>query len=227
MLFRSTYQCSLRSIRSGVLISPAGRLADDAILDFFGQLEEPRGRPIALGMRGIPVGIVGIDVQRAAVEEMLVHAIGEHRSKFGNGLQHMRRVRRRLSRHGAIRVDVGVQSQDPFRVPRVKLEARALRPAAARDVVVVPGPVRVAGIDVDDHVVDQIVDIQVILEGGVVAAVGIVALQPLPGGDARRVSSVASRTAVASESIVFQAVRSPSIASPALIESHSSFSPPK
>ena len=57
-------------------------LGDDGQIEQIGVFHPDGGGPVVFRLGGIPGRAVGIDVERAAVEEMLVDAIGEEKAIF-------------------------------------------------------------------------------------------------------------------------------------------------
>ncbi len=144
------------------IAAPARRFIHDGIGDFGDALHVNRGRHVAFGMRRVGNGIGGIGIKNAAGGQMFLQMIGEAQLKFRVVSQRVVNLRRAAG--GVVRHDVSARAQQSdFGVPNHEFETRARRPLAD-DIPIVLRPVRVVGPVVDDHVVNQIVHVHILLQ---------------------------------------------------------------
>ena len=167
-------------------VAPAGRLAHDRPIDLRLSFHEPREG--------------GLRCEHAAVEEMLLNAVGAPQFELGVGPQLLEDVlRTALEQTAAIdRIARGVRPGAVL----VHVQQRVLGivgdEAETAQAVGVPEPVpivwgavaeevgnrrvEVAPVENDQHVVDEIIHVQQHFVGGIARSVGIVALRPLIRG---------------------------------------------
>src|SRR2546422_1968002 len=118
---------------------------------------------------------------------MLVHAVAKPHPELGVlaelSVEESRRVARRdlleLLPPGGVGLNQG--NVGDFLVPNEELESLTFRPTPASCPPVMIGPVIGAGINVEDHVVDEVVYIEVLRKTGVASAIWVVPLKALIG----------------------------------------------
>ena len=134
----------------------------------------------------VVTGDVVADGERATVEEMTLHPVGEELAKLGVGaatrIDMSRAIRRghfgvKLAGVRRVLFDQGVDGD--FLVPGQKLESGAVCGALAEGHPVVPRPIVGAGVDVENHVVHQIGEVEQDRVTEVTRTVRIVAHQTL------------------------------------------------
>ncbi len=140
---------------------------------------EPIGAPACLfaedggGDRGgalVVAGDAGLGGEGAAVEEVFPEVVGEAQAELGVGAQRGVELGRVVGAGDADAVG-GRVLEGALGVPAVEQVAGA-RLAQAGGVPVALRPVQVAAVDVDDHVVDEVVDVEELLDRRVLLGAG-------------------------------------------------------
>ena len=73
--------------RGTMLVTPAGGLGQQCVVDHFGPFDVARRRHVAFRMFGIPLRVLRIDIEGSTRREMLVDAVAEQHPKFVAGPQ--------------------------------------------------------------------------------------------------------------------------------------------
>ena len=151
-------------------ISPAGRFEDDGGIDLGNPLEVGRSGTIALGVGGINGRLIGVHEEGPAIEELFLDMVGELEPVLGIVLQEAVNCGWRYALVIADNVFVHVLQRD-FGIPAHEFIACA-GGAVAQGVPVVVGPIRIARVVVNDHVIDKAVNIEVLFDLVVLRVVG-------------------------------------------------------
>src|SRR5690349_20573324 len=123
-------------------------------------------------MRRVPncISGIGVGIKQTAIEEILLDVIGVPEAKLSIAAQSVIDLGGAAGGIGGCDIFADAL-EDVFGVPNHELESFARR-AFADDVPIVLRPIIVAGPMIDDHIVDEIVDIDVLLEQFVLSVVG-------------------------------------------------------
>src|SRR5882757_5209650 len=123
-------------------------------------------------MGGVPNGIgrIGVGVKEAAVEEILLNVIGVTKPKLSVIAQSTVNLRRAPGDTRSSYVFVYVL-EHMLRIPNNELETFT-GSALANDVPIVLRPIVIADPMVNDHIVDEIVEVHVLLQQLVLNVVG-------------------------------------------------------
>ena len=163
-----------------VLVAPARRLRHDGPIHRIRQPHETLGGPVPLGVLGIPVLVVRVDIERPAAGEIPVQPVAETHLELGVGTQAAIDLGDPVAHADPVCREIRADAHRPLRVPHIIFEARWLGRIEA-DPVILMRPVGIAYIEIGNHVVDEIVDIDVMREGGIRRAIRIATLDPLVG----------------------------------------------
>ena len=143
-----------------------------------------------------------IDVERPAVEERLMDHVAEQNLELGVLSQGGVRFGNTAGGACHVPVQVRVHVDDPLGIPGEELEAGAVD-AALGGVPVVPGPVAVAGEEVDEHVVDVVLEVSFASRSLYVDAPPNMYRGPVPG------KLVSAKSPPATPTVVFAIVFAP------------------
>ncbi|OQB79291.1 MAG: hypothetical protein BWX88_04891 [Planctomycetes bacterium ADurb.Bin126] len=163
-----------------MLVAPASGLGDHSQANLGGQGGIASGRHVQFGVIGVIGRRAGIDIEGPFRREGCVDAVGESLAEVGVQAEVLEGLGHAGVDGGPVLGDGGVDADGPFEVPSEELEPVAVV-AIPPDVVVLVWPVGVADVHGHDHVVDVVVDVDVVGVVRAPGAVGVVSLDPLVG----------------------------------------------
>src|ERR1043166_6487787 len=131
----------------GETIAPTGRLADDSGVDF----GLPFG-PARFGRAGS---------ECAAVETVFLHVITKLPIKFRMGPKLcIEDAGGTAAGAGEVGANTIADAESPLRIPTEKVEGGAGNPTPG-GVPIVPGPIAIGCVNIEEHVIDEIRDVQI------------------------------------------------------------------